>query len=165
MPRAREQARSAEDALRQAVERARDAGHTWQEIGDVLGTSRQAAFQRFGRPVDPRTGAEMTRDALPGAADHAVALLAELVVGRWAAVRRDFDGPMLAEITEDKLASVWTQMAANIGRYERMGDPYVLRAGTHTVVSVPLFCEAGEVLGRVAFNADGTVGGLYLLPA
>ena len=33
-----------------AVERARTAGHTWAEVGQVLGISRQAAFQRFGRP-------------------------------------------------------------------------------------------------------------------
>jgi hypothetical protein len=39
-------------ALRLSVEQARAAGHTWQELGDVLGVSRQAAFQRFGHPVD-----------------------------------------------------------------------------------------------------------------
>lgn len=42
-----------------AVEQARDAGCTWQDIGDVLGVSRQAAFQRFGKPIDPRTGETM----------------------------------------------------------------------------------------------------------
>ncbi|HEY0449801.1 MAG TPA: hypothetical protein VGD70_11820, partial [Actinophytocola sp.] len=111
MTRAREQARSAEEALRQAVERARDAGHTWQEIGEVLGTSRQAAFQRFGRPVDPATGADPRQDVLPEAANRAVALLAELVAGRWSVVRADFDRAMLAEVTEDRLASVWAQVA------------------------------------------------------
>ena len=39
-------------ALRLSVDQARAAGHTWQELGDVLGVSRQAAFQRFGHPVD-----------------------------------------------------------------------------------------------------------------
>jgi hypothetical protein len=37
----------------------------------VLNTSRQAAFQRFGRPADPRTGQPMVRDLLPGAAVRA----------------------------------------------------------------------------------------------
>jgi hypothetical protein len=46
-------AAAVDDALRATVQRARAAGHTWQEIGDLLGTSRQAAFQRFGRPADP----------------------------------------------------------------------------------------------------------------
>ena len=38
-----------------AAEKARDAGCTWQEIGDVLGVSRQAAFQRFGKPIDRKS--------------------------------------------------------------------------------------------------------------
>ncbi|MGH3152759.1 MAG: hypothetical protein ACRDOB_18790, partial [Streptosporangiaceae bacterium] len=48
-------ARVVEAGLREAVQNARDAGHTWAEIGELLGTTRQAAFQRFGRPLDPRT--------------------------------------------------------------------------------------------------------------
>src|ERR1700722_15513068 len=56
MAAAREQAVAANDALQAAVDRAREAGHSWREIGEVLGATRQAAFQRFGHPVDPRTG-------------------------------------------------------------------------------------------------------------
>jgi hypothetical protein len=35
-------------ALQEAVRAALDDGATWLDIGDVLGVSRQAAFQRFG---------------------------------------------------------------------------------------------------------------------
>jgi hypothetical protein len=45
---ARERAVAANEALQGAVDRARDAGHSWREIGEVLGPTRQAAFQRFG---------------------------------------------------------------------------------------------------------------------
>jgi len=154
--RARDTARAAEEALRQAVERARDAGHTWQEVGVVLGTTRQAAFQRFGRPAAPPVPARLL--------ERAVALLANVVAQRWPAVRADIDEPMLAGATPEKLTSVWAQVPAGVGRYERMGEPYAVRAGEHVVVHVPLHCAAGEVLGRVSFNADGSVGGLYLLP-
>jgi hypothetical protein len=44
-----------------AVTAARDHGCTWQDIGSLLGTTRQAAFQRFGRPIDPHTGTPMLR--------------------------------------------------------------------------------------------------------
>jgi hypothetical protein len=81
--------REAQDRLRQSVERARGRGHTWQEIGDVLGTSRQAAFQRFGRPVDPRTGKPMGEAIVDGAGEHAVGLLADCAAGRWKQVRRE----------------------------------------------------------------------------
>lgn len=44
-------AQGVEKSLHAAVDRARDAGHSWAELGQILGTSRQAAFQRFGRPI------------------------------------------------------------------------------------------------------------------
>lgn len=44
--------------LREAVSSARAAGASWDAIGRVLGMSRQAAHQRFGRPQD--------RDDTPG---------------------------------------------------------------------------------------------------
>jgi len=50
---ARDLSAAAEAALRATVDRARSAGKTWSDIGGVLGTSRQAAFQRFGHPIDP----------------------------------------------------------------------------------------------------------------
>jgi hypothetical protein len=155
--RARDTARAAEEALRGAVERARDAGHTWQEVGVVLGTTRQAACQRFGRPADAPVPARFL--------ERAVALLADVVARRWPADRADLDEPMLAGATTEKLTSGWAQVPAGIGRYERMGEPYAVRAGEHVVVNVPLHCGAGEVLGQVSFNADGSVGGLCLLPA
>ncbi len=154
------QARDAEDALRRAVDEARASGRTWQEIGDVLGTSRQAAYQRFGRPAAPRTG----EDVLPGAAEKAVALLTDLVAGRWAEVGRDFDARMATELTTDKIAEVWAQVVGTIGECEWMGEPGTLRVGGYTVVDVPMHCAAGELTGRVSFDDDGAVAGLFLLP-
>ncbi|WP_067537380.1 hypothetical protein [Nocardia crassostreae] len=37
-----------DDVLRSLVAQARAEGRTWAEVGEVFGTSRQAAFQRFG---------------------------------------------------------------------------------------------------------------------
>lgn len=39
----------AERELRDAVETARDAGDSWTVIGAAMGTTRQAAYQRFGK--------------------------------------------------------------------------------------------------------------------
>jgi hypothetical protein len=44
---AKEHCASAEQALRDAVTAARDAGQPWSVIGTLLGTTRQAAQQRF----------------------------------------------------------------------------------------------------------------------
>lgn len=39
----------AHQTLAELVAQARRMGFTWQQIGDILGVSRQAAFQRFGQ--------------------------------------------------------------------------------------------------------------------
>ncbi len=45
-------ARAVEKLQRHLVSEARRAGRTWTEIGEALGTSRQAAWERFSRPPD-----------------------------------------------------------------------------------------------------------------
>jgi hypothetical protein len=158
--------RDAEYRLRDNVDVARAAGHTWAEIGDVLGTTRQAAFQRFGRPIDPRTGEPMNAAILPDAADAAVALFVNLAEGNWEAVRRDFD-PKVAEALPDAaaVAATWAAVAGRYGRYEqRMGVPFAHQLGDYTVVDVPLEFEVGEQVGRVSFSRDGKVAGLFVLP-
>jgi hypothetical protein len=49
---ARKKVAEAEQELRDAVETARDAGDTWTVIGAALDTTRQAAFQRFGKTAN-----------------------------------------------------------------------------------------------------------------
>lgn len=158
--------RAAEARLRQAVEAARDSGRTWAEVGEVLGTTRQAAFQRFGRPVDPRTGEPMNESVLPGAAERAVAIFVGLAEGDWDAVRRDFDAKVAQALPDgDAVAAIWAALAGRLGRYEqRMGEPFAHQLGDYTVVDIPLEFEVGEQIGRVSFNRDGTVAGLFVLP-
>jgi hypothetical protein len=71
MAAARELSGATDMALRAAVDRARAAGQSWSRIGEVLGTTRQAAFQRFGREADPRTGTPMAQAVAPEPADRA----------------------------------------------------------------------------------------------
>lgn len=46
----REIAAEVEKDMRVYVSRARKLGHSWDEIGQALGISRQAAHKRFARP-------------------------------------------------------------------------------------------------------------------
>jgi Protein of unknown function (DUF3887) len=162
---AREQSAAAAAALQAAVDRARAAGHSWREIGDVLQTTRQAAFQRFGRPVDPRTNKPMSKHTLPGAEDKAIEILGCITEGRWDDAREDFGETMLEAVSADRIALAWAQTVAHVGGYERMGEPLVFQASEATVVEIPLFFEAGDWTGQVTFDREGQVIGLFLRPA
>jgi hypothetical protein len=157
--------RLVDQLMRMAVDRARDGGSTWQEIGDVLGTTRQAAFQRFGRPLDPRTGVVMAEAMLPGAADRAVELLGDIVDGRYRHARRDFDDTVAERLDESRLAAVWAHVVGMVGGYERMGDPHAYQAGDYTIVDVPMHFEAGDLTGRISYDRAGKVAGLHFVPA
>lgn len=163
---ARDGLREAESRLRGAVDAAREAGHSWSEIGDVLGTTRQAAFQRFGRPIDPRTGTPMSAALLPGAADAAVDVFVNLVEGNWDEVRRGFDAKVAQALPDAaSVAATWAAIAGRCGRYEqRMGEPLAHQLGDYTVVDIPLRFEVGEQVGRVSFSPDGKIAGLFVLP-
>jgi len=93
------------EGMQAAVQRARKAGQTWAEVGQVLGISRQAAFQRFGRPADPVTGQPMAASMLPGAAERGAALLADLAAARWAQVGRDFSERVARKLDPDGVAA------------------------------------------------------------
>jgi hypothetical protein len=162
---ARQLVATAEVALQQAVDRARSSGHSWREIGDVLDTTRQAAFQRFGRPVDPRTGVPMSRAVLPGATDTAVIIFSDMAAGRWEQVRRHFGDSMRSRLDAHRLAEGWAQTIGMIGSFERMGEPLAYPLGDSTITDIPLYFEAGERTGRVSFNGDGDVVGLFIRPA
>jgi Protein of unknown function (DUF3887) len=162
---ARRMVAEAEAALQQAVDQARASGRSWREIGEVLDTTRQAAFQRFGRPVDPRTGALMSRDVLPGATEKAIMIFSSMAAGRWEEARRDFGPTMRSRLGADRLAAGWAQTIGMIGSFERMGEPLAFPAGDTTVTDIPLYFEAGERTGRVSFGPDGEVVGLFIRPA
>jgi hypothetical protein len=161
---ARDLSAAADAALQAAVDRAREAGVSWREIGDVLGTSRQAVFQRFGHPVDPRSGELMSRDVPPDAADRAVAIFAWHDEGRWQDIIDELDDRMRARLDAGLLARGWAHMAGLFGRFEGEGEPFAHRAGDDVMVDVPLHWEAGDARGIVRFNSEGRIAGLAIRP-
>ena len=129
----------------------------------MLSTSRQAAFQRFGRPADPRTGRPM-EPAVAGARDLATQLLGDLIAGRWPSVCAQFGEAVAAKLDPAGLAAAWAQVIGMVGEYERHGTPSVYQAGDYTIADIPLYFEAGERMGRVSYDRDARVAGLFFLP-
>ncbi|WP_430791461.1 DUF3887 domain-containing protein [Actinoplanes sp. G11-F43] len=154
---------AADDVVRAVVEQARQRGATWQVVGDALGVSRQAAFQRYGKPIDPRTGEPMNTTPLPEAADLATAVLDDLVAGRWAKVTERFDPTMRDGLSEDALAAAWAQIVGMAGAFESHGPPEAARAGDMTITNTALAMEAGDYTVRITFRDDRSISGLFIL--
>ena len=156
----------AEQVLKLCVQQCRDAGHTWQEIGDLLGVTRQAAFQRFGKPIDPRTGEPMDKTVhMADAAERAVAITTAVLEGRMDEARQSFNGQVLEAFTDEVRGDGLATVTGLVGAFEGFGEgePFVRRIGDHTVVDIPLRYEAGDMKARVAFDTDEKVAGLLIL--
>lgn len=160
---AREVQDGAEALLKAAVGQAREAGRTWQDIGEVLGVTRQAVFQRYGKPIDPRTGEVMNTNALPEADELAKTVIDDLAHARWSDVSARFDPTMRERLTEEGLAEAWAYVAGQAGTYESHGDTEVVRAGDFTTTNTPLSLEAGDFVARITFRDDRTIAGLLIL--
>ena len=148
------------------VQQCRDAGHTWQEIGDLLGVTRQAAFQRFGKPIDPRTGEPMDKTVrMPDAAARATEIATAVLDGRMDEARRSFNAEVLAAFTDEVRLNGLATVTGLVGAFEGLGEgePFVRRIGDHTVVDIPLRYEAGDMKARVAFDAEEKVAGIFIL--
>jgi hypothetical protein len=61
------------------------------------------------------------------------------------------------------LASAWGRVEALSGRLLAMGRPTSMQRDPHHVVDVPLAFERGPMKGRVAFDAQGKISGLFVL--
>jgi hypothetical protein len=156
----------ADQALRLCVQQCRDAGHTWQEIGDLLGVTRQAAFQRFGKPIDPRTGEPMDKAVhMTDAAERARTIAAAVLDGHMDDARPSFNTQVLELFTDKVRGDALATVAGLVGAFEGFGDgePFVRRVGDHTVVDIPLRYEAGDMKARVAFDTDEKVAGFFIL--
>ncbi|MGW9557440.1 DUF3887 domain-containing protein [Nocardiopsis sp. NPDC055551] len=154
---------AAEDVVRAVVEQARQNGATWQVIGDALGVSRQAAFQRYGKPIDPRTGQPMNNTPLPGTVELVASVIEDLASGHWSRVTEQFDPTMRDGLSEDALAAAWAQIVGLSGAFEGQGKPEVARAGDVTVTNTPISFEAGDYTARITFRDDRTIAGLHIL--
>jgi hypothetical protein len=164
--RARDADALAEQVLRLSVQQCRDAGHTWQEIGDLLGVTRQAAFQRFGKPIDPRTGEPMDKTVyMAGAGERARTIAADIIEGRMDQARPSFNDEVNEKFTDQVRGDALATVTGLVGAFEGFadGEPFVRRVGDYTVADLPLHYEAGDMKARVAFDHDEKVAGFFIL--
>lgn len=168
----------AEIELGEAVRRARHAGHTWQQIGEALGVTRQAAFKRYGHVIDPTTGEEVPLTAVapvPALTEQVVTLLA---AGRHDNVHQMMTHTCRRALPQREIAAVWAEVLAEVGGLEHLSDFQMISAegrvisATSSAATHPVPCtgrvvlhhEAGDMVAHVAFSREAKVAGLVLAP-
>jgi hypothetical protein len=146
-------------AMRVLVMDARGAGSTWQAVGEAMGTSRQAAQQRFGE----RSQAQPGEVANQRAARWALMVLNWWHRGQLKELRATFEPDLAAQLDEVQLGAAWALVEAAEGPLLSQGDPAVAHRGSLVVVDIPLQFERAPMKARVALAEGGAVAGLFLL--
>lgn len=169
-------AEAAKEQLRQAVQQAREDGHTWAEIGSALNMSRQAAFKRFGHVTNPAKGktlkgAHMSIAHIREATERVFDLIS---TGSYDQLQPLIHPEVREELPASLIAETWARALSDVGSKESFADTHVaFPAGERiedddeilgTVVGVTtLNCEAGELVGRVAFDDQRRIVGLLIM--
>jgi len=95
----------------------------------------------------------------------ATQVLDDLQAGRFEAITAGFTPEMAKAISADKLAAVWQSLPAQVGALKSRGEPEQATAGAHTMVTVPLHFERGDLKALINVEADGRIAGLLLQAA
>lgn len=172
---AQEAVTRARDNLAQAVTAARAQGRTWADIGKELNMTRQAAFKRFGKPVDPENGEHIPPRSVQGLHELTEKVFALIAKGDYDDLGLVMNEQTAQELPASLIADTWRSVLAELGALERCNDTGLeLPGGTPlddddqiigTVIgATTLECEAGQLRGRVAFDENSQVVGLLIVP-
>lgn len=147
-------------ALDDSVADARAAGATWQQVGDAIGISKQAAAQRF----TPHSDAE---DAVPSHIEEDLGVITRDFFNAWA--RNDTDA-MYAHMTyttgrllpRRKMARVWQTVLEACGPYRSLKRLVVERYHRDYLVTFRLDHGNGEPVGQIMFNTKLKMTGMMI---
>ena len=70
---------------------------------------------------------------------------------------------MEAQLPEAKVGAGWQQMLEFSGEFQEQGEPQERQIGDMSVIDVPLTFANELLIGRVAYNGQAQVAGLFIL--
>lgn len=152
-------------AIHAIVQDARNAGFSWQQIGDITGTSRQGAFQRFGGDTGGVPAAQ-TLAPLP----DAPAAAAEVIAAFLGDDRDRFRGMMTksvaAVLTERRTSAIRREIGDALGSLVAIetAGATVAMMGDMTIVTVPIRFTRGGATGKVSLTPDRRILGFWIDP-
>lgn len=157
--------RLADRALHAVVQDARQAGFSWQQVGDITGTSRQGAAQRFGT-VPPEFATPLVLAPLPDALPRAERVVTAFLAGDYERIRPQMAKSMAATLTESRLAAIRNDLTARLGTLQVMDseNAEVSMLGDLTVVRLPLRLARSATLAKITFTPDVRLLGFWIDP-
>ena len=180
--RALQSLKEAEHGLEKAVAAERAMGRSWANIGERLGVTRQAAFKRFGRVTDVLTGEIMTARSIDHLTELTEAFFTHVASGAQALTMGMIHPTVRRELPWETISGTWNRCLTEFGALERLSGTFVTHPGGTAPIETlaapgdvktlgiavgvtVLHQEAGEVMGRVAFDQDDAIVGVLYLPA
>lgn len=168
---------AAQAHLEHAVAIARARGVSWQSIGDTFGITRQAAFKRFGNTSAKSTGEETMTSPIIDLISRTENVFENLSKGDYGAVKELMTFTCSRVLTKKRVMDVWKQIEAETGQFESCSNTTMQTADGKNVVAqklnqylgggltgqTQLNHEAGEWLGRVAYNGAGKITGILIV--
>lgn len=156
---------------------ARVRGVSWQAIGTVFGITRQAAFKRFGITSTAVIGEETMSNPIIDLAARTEDVFEHLSKGDYGFVKSLMTFTCSRTLTKKKVMGVWDQVVADSGKFESCSKTTIQTADGTNVVSqkinqylgggltgqTQINHEAGEWLGRVAYNGAGKITGILIV--
>ena len=169
-----ELARRSRERLHELVATARKRGTSWQSIGDALGVSRQAAFKRF----NVQNEGEPMSAQIVNLLDSTSEVFRMLDAGDYESVKARMTYACARALSKRKLMGVWDEVVRESGRLEGCADTSAQtpdgstalskftnrHLNTGAIVQTTLQHEAGEWIGRVAYNGSGKITGILIAP-
>ena len=168
---------AAQAHLASSVALARARGVSWQDVGNAFGITRQAAFKRFGTVSTTDIGEETMSNPIIDLTSRTEEIFAHLSRGDYGSVKSLMTFSCSRVLTKKKVLSVWDQVVADSGQFESCSNTIIQTAdGTNVVAQklnqylgggltgqTQINHEAGEWLGRVAYNGAGKVTGILIV--
>lgn len=151
---------AADELLTHDAAGANQAGYSWQEIGNALGISRQAAYQRFGGPRP--TSTPRPNQALPQLEAAMRGIFALLGAGRFETACADFTPRMLEHVPVAAVEKLWLECIDSLGAFVSLGPVTVRANGSMRVATATAIFADGELSAKVAFDKSRKITGMIL---
>ncbi|MGC9155379.1 MAG: hypothetical protein ACP5HZ_07005 [Ferrimicrobium sp.] len=154
-----------DDAIAKLVRRARMEHQSWAAIGTALGTSRQAAFERYATDAEREPSTEEHAVRLPVASARGVArTFLDAFFTREFKTCHMLSDPQLARgLPEPVLATLLESIRQDLGEILEVRESRITPYGSMQIVDTPVVLSRGTRIVRVVVNQLGLAGGFFLL--